>query len=139
MKFYYFLSSEFCFLVKNYIFLKTSPSTILNYGIVTWVVLVVLSLLEQVSGIKRIGKFSELWKKAIMISFCAFLMIVPSWTSNISKKNLICLMQPNATSGYCSENSMLCKDNLSKSLIITNKTENGITTFIMKPTGHCSS
>ena len=132
-------SSKYLFLAKISIFQKS----ILNFDIVTWVVLVVLSLLEQVSGRKRICKFSELWKKVIMISFCVFLMIVPSWTSNISKKNLICLMQPNATSGYCDEKSMLCKDNLSqfRSFIISNKTENGITTetFIMEPTGNCSS
>ena len=79
-----------------------------------------------------------------MISFCVFLMVVPSWTSNISKKNLICLMQPNATVGdYCNDH-MLCTDKFRHetyaSLNIINKIENGVTTktFSINPTGNCS-
>ena len=60
-------------------------------------------------------------------------MIIPAITSNISNKDLICLMQSNETYGYCAKHTMLCVDKTFNSLNITNY--EGNYTYILRPTG----
>jgi len=124
-----------------------SSNQVIVGGMVIWALLFVLSMLEQLSYMERIVNFTRIWnQKAIMLSCCAFLMIVPGLNSNISKKNLICLMQPNITSGYCNGfPDMLCTEYVRKtdrlgqlsSLNITTKIGNGVTTRNFA-TGNCS-